>query len=232
MNGHNVKSLVRTTVQLLVFFFLVPFLPLLVSRHWDWWEAWAFALVCICGFLLSRMVVAKYNPDLIAERARFTGHTDIKSWDRVLAPLVGLGSVLIPLAAGLEMLYGRTTDFGMPVKVLAFIMIAGGYALGSYALYANRFFSGVVRIQSDRGHRVISAGPYRWVRHPGYAGALAASAAIPFFLDSYWAFAPLLLWAIVLFIRTSLEDRTLQDELEGYRDYAQRVRYRLVPGIW
>ena len=96
----------------------------------------------------------------------------------------------------------------------------------------NRFFFGMVRIQTDRGHEVVSSGPYRWLRHPGYAGGLLTYLATPFFLDSIWAFLPVLFLTVALVIRTRLEDRTLQNELEGYREYAGRVRYRLLPGVW
>ncbi len=96
----------------------------------------------------------------------------------------------------------------------------------------NRFFSGIVRIQTDRNQQVVSSGPYRWVRHPGYASALLVYLVIPLLLDSNWAFLPAIFLAVCTVIRTSLEDRTLQVELPGYREYAQRVRYRLLPGIW
>ena len=86
--------------------------------------------------------------------------------------------------------------------------------------------------QTERGHHVVTGGPYRWMRHPGYAGALLGYMATPIFLDSYWAFIPALFLTVVLVIRTHLEDKTLQDELEGYREYAKRVHYRLLPGVW
>lgn len=232
MDGHNQKGIVKTVIQLLVFVILVPLLPLLVSRHWDWWEAWVFALVCIGGFFASRFIVARRWPDLIAERARFTDHKDTKPWDRILAPLVGLGGALVPLAAGLEALAGGTVVFSLPLKIFALALITGGYAFGTWALYENRFFSGVVRIQSDRSQQVVSHGPYRFIRHPGYAGALLTYFATPILLESPWAFVPAVFFAIVLVLRTFLEDNTLQQELEGYREYAGRVRYRLVPGVW
>jgi protein-S-isoprenylcysteine O-methyltransferase Ste14 len=90
----------------------------------------------------------------------------------------------------------------------------------------------MARIQTDRGHQVVSSGPYRWMRHPGYAGALLTYLATPLFLDSGWAFLPTVFITILMVIRTYLEDRFLQDELEGYRDYVKRVRYRLLPGVW
>lgn len=232
MSDRPTKITPRSVIRILVYCLVLPFLPLLISRRWDWWEAWVLAIVCIGGFAASRLVVAQRSPDLIAERARFTQHKDIMPWDRILAPLVGLGTALIPLAAGLEALQGGNFLFSVPVKGLALIIILAGYALGSYTLYEKRFFSGVVRIQSDRGQHVVSAGPYGWVRHPGYAGAMATYLAIPVFLDSVCALMVAVLLVIALVIRTSLEDKTLQEELEGYRGYAQQVRYRLVPGVW
>jgi protein-S-isoprenylcysteine O-methyltransferase Ste14 len=222
----------RTVVQLLLFIIIVPFLPLLISQQWDWWEAWVYAIIAILGFAISRLLAAQRHPDLLAERARFLQHEDAKPWDKYLSPLVGLGGGLIPLVAGLDALFEGSTPFSQSVKILALVIILVGYTLASYALIVNRFFSGMVRIQSDRGHKVVSSGPYRWMRHPGYAGALLTYLATPFFLDSRWSFLPVIFITIILVIRTSLEDKVLQDELTGYRDYAKRVRYRLLPGIW
>ncbi len=232
MNDRIGKIPARVLVQMLFFIILVPFLPLLISWKWDWWEAWVYAVSGILGFAVSRMLAARCHPDLIAERARFMRHENIKSWDKVLILLLGLGGMLIPLVAGLDARFGWSTPYKPLTKILALVAILAGYTLSSSALIANRFFSGVVRIQADRGHQVVSSGPYRWLRHPGYSGALLAYLATPVFLDSVWSFLPVAFITIVLAFRTALEDRTLQDELEGYRDYARRVRYRLLPGIW
>ncbi len=222
----------RAVIQMLFFIVVIPFLPLLISWRWDWWEAWVYAIIAIFGFAISRLLAARRHPDLIAERARIMRHENTEPWDRLLAPLAGLGGGLIPLVAGLDELFGWSVIFNLPVKILSLVIILAGYVLSSYALIENRFFSGVVRIQKDRGQHVVSSGPYRWVRHPGYAGALLTFFATPFFLDAIWAFIPVVFMTIVLVIRTDLEDKTLQDQLEGYRDYVKRVRYRLLPGIW
>jgi protein-S-isoprenylcysteine O-methyltransferase Ste14 len=222
----------RVIVQVLLFVVIVPFLPLLISRQWDWWQAWIYAIVSIAGFVISRALAARRNPGLLAERARFLRHEDAKSWDKTLAPLVGLGGAAIPLVAGLDALFGWSSGFSVPAELMALALILAGHVLGSYALIENAYVSGMVRIQADRGQRVVSSGPYRWVRHPGYAGALVVYLATPLFLDSAWTFVPALFLTAVLIIRTSLEDKTLQAELDGYRDYAQRVRYRLLPWLW
>jgi protein-S-isoprenylcysteine O-methyltransferase Ste14 len=222
----------RVVVQVLFFVVVIPFLPLLISWHWDWWEAWVYALSGILSFAISRVLVARRHPDLIAERARFMQHEDAKPWDKALAPLLGLGGGLVLLVAGLDTLFDWSPPFSLIVKILALAIVVAGYVLGSYALIENRFFSGVVRIQTDRGHQVVSSGPYRWIRHPGYAGALLTYLATPLFLDSPWAYLPTVFITVVLVFRTALEDQVLQAELEGYRAYAQRVRYRLLPGVW
>ena len=132
----------------------------------------------------------------------------------------------------MDALFGWSPSFNLPVKIVSLVFILAGYVLSSYALIENRFFSGVVRIQTDRGHQVVSSGPYRWIRHPGYTGAIWTYLATPLLLDSGWAFIPAGFLMIVLIVRTVLEDRILHVELEGYSDYASNVRYRLFPGVW
>lgn len=222
----------RIVVQLLIFIVIVPFLPLLISWHWEWWEAWVYGFINTGGFAVSRLLAARRNPDLIAERAQFMKHEKVEHWDKMLAPLLGLGGGLIPLTAGLDELFNWSPAFSYPVKSIALVIFIAGYTLGCYALVENRFFSGIVRIQSERGHHVVTSGPYRWVRHPGYAGAVCTYLSTPLLLDAGWAFIPAVLIVIVLVIRTALEDKVLHGELKGYRDYAGRIRYRLVPGVW
>ncbi|QLQ06186.1 MAG: hypothetical protein HZY76_09090 [Anaerolineae bacterium] len=119
---------------------------------------------------------------------------------------------MIPLAAGLDARFGPPAGFSLAVELAALALLVGGYVLASYALIENAYFSGMVRIQTDRGQQVVSSGPYRWVRHPGYAGALLAYLATPFLLASLWALLPAFLLAVVLVIRTRLEDQTLHTE--------------------
>jgi protein-S-isoprenylcysteine O-methyltransferase Ste14 len=222
----------RAIVQLLFFIVVIPLLPLLISWHWRWWEAWLYAVLTIFGFTISRLLALGRHPDLLSERARFTHHEDTLPWDRVLAPLLGLGGGLLPLVAGLDARFDWSPAFGLPVKLVSLTVILAGYVLASWALIENRYFSGVVRIQTDRGHRVVSSGPYRYIRHPGYAGALLTYLVTPLFLDALTAFAPAAVLAVLLVVRTYLEDRTLQERLDGYREYAKRVPHRLLPRIW
>jgi len=222
----------RAVILMLFFIVFIPFLPLLITWRWNWWEAWVYAALNILGFAFSRLAAARRNPDLLAERARFLQHDDAKPFDKILAPLVGLGGALIPLVAGLDVRFGWSATFDLSWKTLSLLVILAGYMLASYALVENRFFSGMVRIQTDRDHQVVTSGPYSWIRHPGYAGALLSYLATPILLDAAWAFVPVVLISVLLVIRTSLEDQALQAELDGYREYAAKVRYRLFPGVW
>jgi protein-S-isoprenylcysteine O-methyltransferase Ste14 len=231
---HNQKELLTSRVifQILFFIIIIPLLPLLISRRWNWWEAWIYGLLSILSFIASRVLAAQRHPDLIAERARYTQHQDAAPWDKCLAPLMGLAGILVLLIVGMDELLRWSPSFGTPVKIIALVIMVAGYILTSYALVENRFFSGMVRLQTDRGQRVVSSGPYRWVRHPGYAGALLVYLVTPLFLDSALAYLPVMLTLGFYVTRTYLEDQFLHEELEGYHEYAMRVRYRLLPGIW
>lgn len=232
MGGQKKSITPRVIILLLFFIVVIPLMPLLISWDWLWWEAWVYAILCILGFVVSRVLAGRRHPDLLSERARFMRHEDALPWDKILAPLVGLGGGLMPLIAGLDARLGWSPSFILPVKLVVLAVILAGYALASYALIENRYFSGVARIQADRDHRVVSSGPYRWMRHPGYAGALLTYLATPLFLDALTAFFPAAMLLVLLVIRTSLEDRTLQERLAGYREYTKRVPHRLLPGVW
>ncbi len=223
---------VDAIVKMVVFILIMPFITILISWKWDWWEAWVYGILSVVGFAVSRRLAVQRNPDIMKERASYGKQEDTQPWDKILSPLVALGGIFILIVAGLDMLFAWPPSFNLPVKVIALIIIIAGYSLGSWALIENRYFSGVVRLQSDRGHSVVSSGPYRFVRHPGYAGTVITYLAIPFLLDSVWALIPAVILVWLLFWRTALEDHFLQENLAGYKDFTQKTRYRLIPGIW
>jgi protein-S-isoprenylcysteine O-methyltransferase Ste14 len=155
-----------------------------------------------------------------------------KKWDKVWAGLFTPVFLAIYVVAGLDA--GRYGWSSVPQRMwlLGLVIFLLGTALLTWSMGVNPFFEKTVRIQSERGHRVIDAGPYRFVRHPGYIGFLGWIVSAPLLLGSLWAFIPSVLSAVGLVIRTALEDRTLREELPGYAEYAGRVRFRLIPGIW
>jgi protein-S-isoprenylcysteine O-methyltransferase Ste14 len=224
-----------TWLRVTVAYLLVPLLLLLCGWDVGWWEAWVYSLMIVGSGVGGRIWAERRHPGLMAERERalIEDTADVKSWDRVLAPLMAV-SLSFPLAivAGLDHRFGWSPDFPIGLTMLGFGMIALGYGFASWALAENRFFSSVVRIQTDRGHAVCDRGPYRFVRHPGYAGNILPLPGIVLALDSVWTLVPAAVALIVLVVRTALEDRTLREELPGYRAYAGVVRYRLIPGIY
>ena len=232
MKNKNSVTIIRIVVMLLLVLVVIHLLPILISGRWNWWEAWVMLAVFVLSFILSRALAVRKSPDILKERANYNQHENTQPWDKWLSPLVAFGSVFILLVAGLDALYHWSAGFPLAVEIAGLVLIAGGYILGSYAFIENAYFSGTVRIQDERGHRVVSSGPYGWMRHPGYLGSLVASLGMPLLLDSIWAFIPVVIFGAFFIIRTRLEDRFLQENLPGYREYAQKVRYRLLPGIW
>lgn len=211
---------------------LSPLLPILVSGAWGWWQAWVVAGVFVGGFAVSRALAARRNPGILRERADHLRSPGTAAWDRVLSPLVAFGTLVILLVAGLDARFGWSAGFPVPVEVVGLGLIVAGYVLGSWALVENAWFSGTVRVQAERGQVVVSSGPYRRVRHPGYLGALATATGLPLLLDSAWSFVPAVAYCGLVVVRTALEDRFLRDNLAGYAAYSGRVRHRLLPGIW
>lgn len=220
--------LLQLTLHLLV----VPLLPIFISGRLRWAEVWVLAALQIAGFIVSRALAAKHNPGILEERARSMQAADAKGWDRPLVLALFLGNALMLAVAGLNDRLGWGDPLRPELKAAALAVVVAGHSFASWALIVNRFFSGVVRIQHDRDHRVVDRGPYRIIRHPGYAGWVWASLATPIVLDALWALIPATLAVMVLIVRTGLEDQTLRQELPGYEQFTARTRYRLFPGIW
>ena len=195
----------------------------------DWPLAWA----CL-GMYAAISVVSVFlaDPGLVRERSRVRRGT--KALDMVLATvsfLLFFPSAL--LVAGLDVgRFGWSPSLPPALQIVAVAVFALGNAFGLWAVVRNRYFSTFVRIQEDRGHVVVRDGPYRFVRHPGYAGSIVASLALPLALGSLWALLPAFIGACGFVVRTWLEDGTLMRELTGYRDYARDTRHRLIPGVW
>jgi protein-S-isoprenylcysteine O-methyltransferase Ste14 len=196
----------------------------------DWWPAWASVTVMSAWIAATAIIVLFFNPDLLAER--LGPRKGAKPWDTAIMSTLGLIQLARYSLAGLDQRYGWTGGFPPAAQVSALAVCALGYALVVWATVSNPFFSQIVRIQSERGHVVIAGGPYLYVRHPAYVGAILYEAAVSVLLASWWALIASGLNVFLLILRTALEDRTLQAELGGYIDYARRVHYRLLPGVW
>jgi protein-S-isoprenylcysteine O-methyltransferase Ste14 len=216
--------------RLLIFVAILAAIVFISAGRWDWLTGWLYmgmyALVTSVG-----VFVVPLDPELVEERTQIK--EGVKEWDK---RLVSVGSLFYPLAilivAGLDARWGWSPALPAWLPWVALGVAAAGNLLSIWATAANKFYGRFVRIQKERGHRVISEGPYRYLRHPGYLGQIIFGLASALALASLWTLIPGGLFAGLLVVRTALEDRVLQEELEGYRDYTGRVRYRLLPPIW
>jgi protein-S-isoprenylcysteine O-methyltransferase Ste14 len=200
----------------------------LAAGRLDWAWGWAYVGVGV-GILLCNLIVLP--PEVVAERGRHN-KKNVKTWDRLIAPLIFVPSLGTPVVAALDWRWGWSGQLPLLVHVAGLAAIALGQGLFTWSMICNRFFSTVVRIQTERDHAVTQGGPYRYVRHPGYVGYIVSLFGTALGLGSWWALVPAFLGACAFVVRTALEDRTLHQELPGYAEYAQRTCYRLLPGVW
>jgi protein-S-isoprenylcysteine O-methyltransferase Ste14 len=205
----------------------------LIAGRWDWLWGWAL-LGVVAAFLAAHpLLLLPINPELLVEREKGIRDAGVKRWDKVVSALAaGVMPLASWVAAALDLRWNWTGPVALPLHLGGLVVNALGYALFLWAMVSNAFFAEGVRIQDERGHSVATTGPYRHVRHPGYAGAILAQLATPFLLGSWWALLPSLASAALYVLRTALEDGTLRAELPGYATYAQSTRYRLLPGVW
>ena len=203
----------------------------LVAGTVAWPAAWAFLAIITAVIAVYSAIIVRLHPDLIEERRH--PPADAKKWDKPLVAIVGVvGPTALILLAGLDRRFHWSPPTPAWAQVAGLVLVAAGGSLSNYAVAANRFFSALVRIQHDRGHLVVDTGPYRFVRHPSYAGSVIYMIGMSIALGSRAALVAAIVVSLVLAVRTTLEDRTLQAELDGYAEYARRVRFRLVPGLW
>lgn len=195
----------------------------------DWALGWIYVGILAVYVTISWACLQRWNPELIAHRMRLG--TGTKTWDKVWAALFAPLMIAVYVVAGLEARDGVSSLPGA-AWLLGLAIFISGSAMLTWSMVVNPFFEKTVRIQTERGHRVIDTGPYAYVRHPGYVGFVGWILGTPLLLGSAWAFVPALLSVVGIVVRTALEDRTLQAELPGYPEYAARVRFRLIPGVW
>jgi len=216
-----------------VFLFLPLFVAamFLMAGRLDWLMGWVYvgvffvaAPAASCLFLLPK------HPDLIVER--LTKRKPVTAFDKALYPFLSIFALAIYVVPCLDVRFGWSPPLPLGVQLGALAVAVATYGLVFWAMWANRFFSKVVYIQKERGHAVATEGPYRFIRHPGYTAIILFMLAMPVSLGSVWGLLPAGIEAVLIIVRTVFEDRFLHDELEGYPAYAQRVRYRLLPGVW
>ncbi len=228
MSTDTATALRQWVVKNVIFVLVLAAILFGFAGRLDWAGGWIYLAMTLFIQVTKALVL---SPELRAERSQPREGT--KRWDLVLSTSMALwGPLILYVVAALDARYGWTAQLPVAVIVLATLVALISALSITWAMRSNPFFSSTVRIQEERGHQVVSAGPYRLVRHPGYLGVAIHDLAMPLVFGSLWAYIPVALLLIIIVIRTALEDRTLQAELPGYREYAQTVRYRLLPGVW
>lgn len=218
-------------MQMFISIAIAGMLLFLTAGRLNWLGGWAFFGLNLCTQLLSALILIPRQPELLAERSQIPQGT--KDWDQFFAPAIMIfGTITVIVTAGLDARFGWSKPLNTGFWWISFGIAFASQVFVLWAMASNAFFATTVRIQDDRGHRVTSSGPYKIMRHPGYAGSVIYTLVIPLVLGSLWTFIPSVLTTILLVVRTFLEDRTLQAELPGYQDYTSRTPYRLFPGIW
>jgi len=210
--------------------FIVTGVLLLAAGRVEWVWGWIFGAMMAINLLLMVTLLIPRHPDLIVERSGLREGT--KKWDLVLAPLMAYFTLITAVVAALDVRFGWSVPFGLPLHLIGLALVATGFGLMLWAMLANRFFGPTVRIQAERGHQTVSNGPYRFVRHPGYFAMVLTYAGMPLFFGSRLAYLSSAVGLAATLARTALEDATLRQELPGYREFALKTRWRLIPGIW
>jgi protein-S-isoprenylcysteine O-methyltransferase Ste14 len=209
----------------MLFLAVIMFVP--AGIHWT--QGWVFLSVFFIYTLLSSWYLWRVNPEIYIARSKI--HEGTKSWDKVLMALLLVSFFAVFVVAGVDARCSWSL-VANPVMIAGYVLFTLGFAASVWVYAVNKFAEPSVRIQADRGQKVIDTGPYAIVRHPLYAAAIVLMVGAALALGSYWALAPTAIGTAVIVVRIIFEDSTLQNELEGYRSYASRVRYRLVPGLW
>jgi len=233
MAGKNTafwKAAVKRGAQVLGSLILMMALFFLNAGRLDLPLVWLFFALYFVSLVINMAVFLKYNPEVIKARSEML-KGKMEWWDKTYAVLYMLLMFAMPVVCGLDV-RSQVSPLGIEYYLAGILLFIAGWSFTSWALVVNKFFEGSVRIQKERGHHVISNGPYAIVRHPGYAGMIVLYLSMPFGFGSLYGLVPALLLAGAFVFRTHFEDEFLKKELKGYKEYAKKTRYRLLPGVW
>jgi protein-S-isoprenylcysteine O-methyltransferase Ste14 len=225
------KTMLKVIVGLIVAAIVIVFAGFVFmnASRLGWTHGWIYVGIVGATFAINLVCLRLWNPELIRRRMRVSKFS--KTWDKVWAVMFGVAMIAIYVVAVMEA-RDRVPSAPGASWLLGLAIFVPGWALAIWSMVVNPFFEKTVRIQTEHGHRVIDTGPYVYMRHPGYVGFAGWMLSTPLLLASTRAFVPAIISVVLLVIRTALEDRTLHEELPGYAEYAARVRFRLIPGVW
>lgn len=195
------------------------------TLYWKW--AW---ILLFTGFILLMINFIVLPAELIEERGK--KKENVKKWDKMINAINIIPTILMYVFSGLDFRFNWTGEVSISIHIAGLVLIFLGQMLFTWSMVSNKFFSTLVRLQTDRQHTVATEGPYKCVRHPGYVGYIMFSLATPIALGTFWSLIFAGITGLLFIVRTALEDATLKKELPGYAEYAENVKYRLIPYLW
>ena len=201
------------------------------AGRWNWARGWIFVALYIAGMGAMGALVKRAQPDLLGAREKWR-RKDTKGFDKIFLAIFLPLCMVQPVVGALDVERFHWSEMPDWALWAGIALLVPAFVLMGWSMAVNRHAETTVRIQTDREHTVVETGPYQFVRHPMYVGAMLLYAGSALVLGSFWALATAGLIAAALVVRTALEDRVLRRELPGYEDFTSRTRYRLVPGIW
>ncbi|MGD8457291.1 MAG: isoprenylcysteine carboxylmethyltransferase family protein [Anaerolineales bacterium] len=225
------KDLLSRGIQVVFGALIIGIILFLTAGRLDWTMGWVYMGVYVIGLVINMFIMLAKNPEVAAGRAR-TPDKDTPRFDKIFAAVYTPSLLAIFIVSGLDA--GRYSWSRVPawVQVLSIVVFIIAWLFSLWAMVSNKHFETTVRIQVERGHKTISSGPYGIVRHPGYVSFVLMWSATPTFLGSWWGLIPAGILAVAFILRTAREDQTLLEELPDYAVYAEKVRFRLLPGVW
>lgn len=227
LNRYGIRSVVVQTI-----FLIIGLTVLFISAgKLNWIRGWMYAAIVVIYWVSSMAVLARVNPETLNARSNIV-RKGTKGFERVwiiIYPILTFANLVV---VGFDAVRFQWSSMPFLLSILGIVLFIPACIVGTWAMCVNKFFEWTVRIQNDRHQYICTTGPYRIIRHPGYSSQIISLLAYPFILGSWWGFVLSGILAILIVFRTELEDRLLQNELKGYRDYAAQVRFRLIPFIW
>lgn len=221
------KDIIRRLVQVFSVLILQGAILFIAAGTLSWKWAW---YVLLLGLILLITNLILLPAELVEERGR--KKENVKKWDRMITSIVMFPTILMYVFSGLDHRFNWTGDVHIIINIAGLVLIFLGSMIFTWSMVSNKFFSTLVRLQTDRQHTVVTEGPYKYVRHPGYLGYIIFTLATPIAVGAFWGLIFSVIIGILLIVRTALEDATLKKELPGYAEYTENVKYKLIPFLW
>jgi len=224
-------STTRIIIRLILGFIVTLAILLGSAGVFNWVEAWVYVILQYTFSIYLTVWLKKNNPELLKERMIFL-KSSAKGWDKVIVILASIGFVPLLVMPGLDAVRFEWSYLSPTFRIAGFGGIFIGFIITAKVMKENAYLYRIVEVQKEQEHKVSTTGPYHYIRHPMYAGVILWVLGIPLAFGSLWTFVPAIFISLMLVIRIGLEEKSREDELDGYLDYQQKVKYRLIPGVW